>query len=66
MSGKYRAEFEAKVYKPNGTLMASQSNTWEDMDYGDVVDLEGAFVEMQGILQQLGEKAKKEKKSSEV
>ena len=66
MSGKYKAEMEAKVYKPNGTMMASQVNVWEDMDYEDVVDLEAAFVEMQGILQQLGEKKKKEKKSSEV
>jgi hypothetical protein len=59
---------ESKAYKPDGTLMASQSNTWEDMEYEDLVTLEGALVEFQKALNNLGvEEAKKKKeKKSEV
>ena len=65
MEGKYRVENVAKVWKPDDTLMAQQTNEWLDMDYEDVVDLEKVLAKFQESLTKLGEEKVEKKKKKD-
>jgi len=66
MEGKYKAEMVLKAWKPNGQLMASQTTTWEDMEYDDLVELECVLTKTQEALNDLGKKEAEKKKKGKV